>query len=93
MNTDTLIQLEKLNKLELTETERGYIAAFTDFTDAEINKLSACDTTNVAVMPSLSELENVFRKDVSEKLFSREDLLKDAPAHMDGYWQVPRLLD
>ena len=93
MYKDVLIQLEKLNKLELTEEEREYIGNFSDFAEGEAECLRRCDTENVAPMPSLSELVNVFRKDVMEQPFSRDDLQKDSPEHMDGYWQVPRLLD
>ena len=93
MYKDVLIRLEKLNKLELTETERARISEFANFAEREAACLRLCDTSNVAPMPSLSELVNVFRKDVMEQTFSREDLQKDAPEHSDGYWQVPRLLD
>ena len=93
MYKDVLIQLEKLNKLELTEAEREQIGGFITFADSEAQCLKSCPTDGVKPMPSLSELVNVFRKDVMEKNFPREDLQKDAPEHMDGYWQVPRLLD
>ena len=93
MDKDVLIQLEKLNKLDLTEAERTQIGGFIDFADSEAQRLRNCNTDGIAPMPSLSELVNVFRKDVMEQTFSREDLQKDAPEHSDGYWQVPRLLD
>jgi aspartyl/glutamyl-tRNA(Asn/Gln) amidotransferase C subunit len=35
----------------------------------------------------------VLREDVAEKNFDRDDLQKGAPETMDGYWQVPRLVE
>jgi len=34
----------------------------------------------------------VLREDVPAQPFDREDLLAQAPESMDGYWQVPRVL-
>jgi Asp-tRNA(Asn)/Glu-tRNA(Gln) amidotransferase C subunit len=35
----------------------------------------------------------VVREDIERKLFTRDELQKGAPETMDGYWQVPRLVD
>ena len=35
----------------------------------------------------------ITREDVAKKLFTRDDLQKGAPETMDGYWQVPRVVE
>ena len=34
-----------------------------------------------------------FYEDVEKKLFTRDELQRSAPETMDGYWQVPRLVE
>ena len=43
----------------------------------------------VHVMPILT----VVREDVEKKLFTRDQLQQGAPETVDGYWQVPRLVE
>jgi aspartyl-tRNA(Asn)/glutamyl-tRNA(Gln) amidotransferase subunit C len=93
MDRDTLIGLQKQNQLELTEDERSRVLEFFSVLGAEEKKLAAVDTENVEPMVHLHPMHNIFREDVPLQRYSREDLLKGAPEHTDGYWQVPRLLE
>ena len=38
-------------------------------------------------------IETVVREDVAKKIFTRDELQKGAPEVMDGYWQVPRVVE
>ena len=93
MEKDTLLLLEKVNQLSLNEDERASVLAF--FEDAEKDKaaLDAIDTENVLRMVHALPIDTVLREDVAKKIFSRDDLQKGAPEVMDGYWQVPRVVE
>ena len=93
MEKDTLLLLEKVNQLSLTEDERAKLLAF--FGEAEKDKaaLDAIDTENVLRMVHALPIETVVREDVAKKIFTRDELQKGAPEVMDGYWQVPRVVE
>ena len=93
MEKDTLLLLEKVNQLSLTEDERAQVLAF--FEEAEKDKaaLDAIDTENVVRMVHALPIGTVVREDVAKKLFTRDQLQQGAPEVMDGYWQVPRVVE
>ena len=62
---------------------------------AEINRIKAEKAALIEQADQLiadkkfgTELE-----DVQNKMFTRDELQQGAPETMDGYWQVPRLVD
>ena len=93
MNSESLFGLEQLNKVQLTEEEKSLILEFFCQQEKEISTLDAIDTTNVERMVHVMPMENILRKDVMIKNFTRDDLQEDAPESYDGYWQVPRLVE
>ena len=58
-----------------------------------MTRLNAIDTETVERMVHVLPIETVVREDVAKKLFERDDLQKGAPEVMDGYWQVPRVVE
>ena len=93
MNEDILRRLQKLNQLKLDEQETRDVLAFFEAQSAEMEKLCAIDTENVERMVHVMPILTVVREDVVVKKFSREELQAGAPETMDGYWQVPRLVE
>ena len=93
MNEDILRRLQKLNQLKLDEQETRDVLAFFEAQGAEMEKLCAIDTENVERMVHVMPILTVVREDVVIKNFSREELQAGAPETMDGYWQVPRLVE
>ena len=93
MEKDTLLLLEKVNQLSLTEKERCNVLAFFEKAEDDMTALSAIDTENVERMVHVLPIDTVVRADVAKKLFDRDDLQKGAPEVMDGYWQVPRVVE
>lgn len=93
MNSESLVGLEKLNKIRLTEEEKAAILDFFEQQEKEISTLDAIDTANVERMVHVMPMENILREDVMIKNFTRDDLQEDAPESYDGYWQVPRLVE
>ena len=93
MNNESLIQLEKLNKVHLTECERIEMLSFFERQSKEISGLDVIRTENVERMVHVMPMTNVIREDVAKKDFTRDQLQEDAPESYDGYWQVPRLVE
>ena len=93
MERDTLRRLEMLNQLSLTEAQKEDVIAFFAARDGELKTLEAIDTSETERMVHVMPIMTVVREDVAKKLFTRDDLQKGAPETMDGYWQVPRLVE
>ena len=89
----TLDRLEKLNQLALTEEERETLLGFFGGQENELASLNNIDTENVERMVHVMPILTVVREDVQNKMFTRDELQQGAPETMDGYWQVPRLVD
>ena len=92
MDRDTLVGLEQLNQLTLTTEEQDEMLAFFAAREADWEALAQIDTENVERMVHVRPMINVLREDVPAQPFDRDDLLAQAPESMDGYWQVPRVL-
>ena len=93
MEKETLRLLCKVNQLELTEEQKDCFLSFMDEREADIKALDAIDTENVEIMVHVMPIMTVVREDKVVKSFTREDLQKGAPETMDGYWQVPRVVE
>ena len=93
MDKTTLLSLEKVNQLALTDAERENILAFFAQQDEKMAELVAIDTENTERMVHVMPIMTVVREDVAKKLFTRDELQKGAPETMDGYWQVPRVVE
>ena len=92
MDREKLVGLEKLNQLALTLEEQDEMLAFFAAREADWEALAQIDTENVERMVHVRPMINVLREDVPAQPFDRDDLLAQAPESMDGYWQVPRVL-
>ena len=93
MDKEVLRRLEKLNQLQLTDAQKDDVLAFLDRQYSEMDQLNAIDTENVERMVHVMPIFTVVRDDVAIKTFTRDQLQQDAPENMDGYWQVPRLVE
>ncbi len=93
MDTIRLESLQKLNQLKLTEEETEKLLVFFTKAQEDASILEAIDTDNIERMVHVMPLTNIIRQDVAKKIYTREQLQKQAPEEMDGYWQVPRLVD
>lgn len=93
MDKEVLRRLEKENQLQLTDTQKETVLAFLQEQHSQLEKLNAIDTENVERMVHVLPINTVVREDVAMQKFSREDLQEGAPETMDGYWQVPRVVE
>jgi aspartyl/glutamyl-tRNA(Asn/Gln) amidotransferase C subunit len=93
MENETLRLLEKVNQLALTEAEKVSVLAFFEKREQDMAVLNAIDTEGVERMVHVLPILTVVREDIEKKLFTRDELQKGAPETMDGYWQVPRVVE
>ena len=93
MDRETLRRLELLNQLKLTEEQKNEVISFFEIREKELETLNKIDTSNTERMVHVMPIMTVVREDVVVKKFSREELQAGAPETMDGYWQVPRLVE
>ena len=93
MDIKTLERLQKLNQLNLTEEETAKILSFVETAAKDAEILDTVNTDNVERMVYVMPMTNIIREDIAKKLFTRDQLQEQAPEAMDGYWQVPRLVD
>lgn len=93
MERETLRLLCKVNQLDLTEEQKTAFLSFMDEREADIKALDAIDTEDVERMVHVMPIMTVVREDKVIKNFTREQLQAGAPETMDGYWQVPRVVE
>ena len=93
MDIKTLSRLQKLNQLNLTQTEENELMEFFAKAENDAEILSTVDTENVERMVYVMPMTNIIREDIAKKLYTRDQLQEQAPESMDGYWQVPRLVE
>ena len=93
MEKDTLLLLEKVNQLHLEDAEKETVLTFFAQQEQTAAILEPIDTTNTERMVHVLPLLTVVREDVAQKLFTRDELQRGAPETMDGYWQVPRVVE
>ena len=92
MTVEELKALESLNEFRFTDAEERKAMEIFGIMEAQSAELQTIDTANTEVMVHCMPMTNVFREDVREQVFTREELLKGAPEHSDDSWIVPRLV-
>ncbi len=92
MTAEILTALENLNELRLTDTETTKAMEVFGYMESEATELQGLDTENTEVMVHCMPMTNVFREDVREQPFTREELLDGAPERNEDSWVVPRLV-
>ena len=81
---------EAMAKLDLSESERKEVSDMADLLIDSFSTLSKIDTDNTEPMYTVLGVQNVLREDVCVKMFSRDEILANAPMQYDGYFQVPK---
>src|SRR5215207_2182637 len=86
---DALIEkLSRLSMLRFNEKEREEIKADLQKMIGFVDKLKELDTTGVEPLLHMSANRDVLRNDLPEHMISREEALKNAPAHDGVYFLV-----
>jgi aspartyl-tRNA(Asn)/glutamyl-tRNA(Gln) amidotransferase subunit C len=82
-----------LARLELSADEKGQLVEQLGRILGYIEKLDELDTTGVEPTSHVLPIRNVMRADEARDGMSREEVLKQAPASHDGYFEVPRVVE
>ena len=93
MDKTALAPSLSLNQLALTEAETDEVIAYFGALAEGEKLLGAPEITEAEPMIHVIDLENILREDVASQPFTRDELQAGAPEAMDGYWQVPRLVE
>lgn len=93
ISDETIEYVGILAKLELSEEEKEQakkdMGSMLDY----IDKLNELDTSAVNPMSHVFPVHNVFREDVVVNGDDRENILKNAPEHKDGSFEVPKTVE
>lgn len=82
-----------LAKLDLTGEEKTSMEREMQDIIAFANQLNQVETTGIPVTAHVMPIENVFRQDVPNTVFMREELLENTPQKQDGYIFVPQIVE
>ncbi|MCL1900950.1 MAG: Asp-tRNA(Asn)/Glu-tRNA(Gln) amidotransferase subunit GatC [Firmicutes bacterium] len=94
MDKKTLIEFEKITKLELSENEREEFLTKINDSLKSFDKLLNIDTDNLEPLICVLESQkNILREDKAQKNFERNELLKGARDADDGYFIVPKTIE
>ncbi|MEO6705541.1 MAG: Asp-tRNA(Asn)/Glu-tRNA(Gln) amidotransferase subunit GatC [Ginsengibacter sp.] len=90
---DALIEkMADLSRLEFNEDEKLEIKYELEKMIGFFDKLNELDTTGIEPLLHMSDNINMFRKDIVKGEISREDVFKNAPAHTDEFFKVPKVI-
>lgn len=84
---------ETMVKLSLPPEERKWITERVSSLEERFTALDDIRTDGVLPLVTVSDLTNVLREDVTEKLLPREEILEGAPELYGDYFQVPRTVE
>jgi aspartyl-tRNA(Asn)/glutamyl-tRNA(Gln) amidotransferase subunit C len=87
-----ILKLEKLSRLELSETERNQILGDLNNILKMIEKLDELDTNDVEPLTHITEGQNVLRDDEIKNQLSKEEALSNSPTEDEQYFKVPRVI-
>jgi len=92
ITTEDIEYVARLAKLNLSSDEKEMLTSQMDGIVEMANKISSLDTTGVNPTNHILEIKNVFREDEVRESYSREDILKNAPAKEAGCLVVPNVV-
>lgn len=88
-----ILRLEKLARLELSETERTTFQGDLNNILEMVEKLSEIDTTGIEPLRHVIDTAKAWRKDEIHQPISKADALKNAPNHDDDYFKVLKVIE
>ncbi len=92
LNTEEVIKISKLARIELTDTEvekfQKELSAILDF----VEELKTVNTEGIEEVSQVTGLVNVQRQDKIVETDCRDEILSQAPEIKDGYFKVKAIL-
>lgn len=93
VNKELISRLEKLARLQLTETERAEFAGDLTRILEMVDKLLELDTTGVEPLSYPAETETEWREDQVGPQLSQSEALKNAPKQDGQFFRVPKIIE
>ncbi len=81
-----------LARLSFTAEEKEVLTGQLNEILIYMEQLNGLATSNVEPLAQVIELDNVFRPDVLMPSYPQEEVLKNAPAHTDKFFKVPKVI-
>lgn len=92
IDRETVLNVAKLSKLELTEEEVEVFSKQLGDILRFIEKLNELNTEDVEPFYELINQATPLREDTPKESLSQEEALKNAPQKEDGFFVVPRVV-
>lgn len=93
IDTELISRLEKLARLELSDTEREAIRQDLNKVLDMVEKLQELDTSEVAPLVYLTPEVNRWRDDEVRGQLARREAMRNAPDEDGTYFKVPKVID
>ena len=90
---EQVIHVADLARLKLTEEEQELITKDLENVINFADKLNELDIDNIDPTAHVIPIQNVFREDIKNESFDREELLKNAPESEEGCYSVPKIVE
>ncbi len=92
IDKDLILKLEKLARLQLSETERTQLTGDLNNILKMVSKLEELDTDNIKPLIYVSDEINRLRADEVKNQVSKVEALKNAPDKDENYFKVPNMM-
>jgi aspartyl-tRNA(Asn)/glutamyl-tRNA(Gln) amidotransferase subunit C len=93
ISVDQVKHVAHLARLAITEEEAEKFTKQLDAIISFAEQLNELDTDNVEPTSHVLELKNVLREDIPSVGLPREEVLKNAPEHIEGQIMVPAIIE
>ncbi|GMQ56872.1 Asp-tRNA(Asn)/Glu-tRNA(Gln) amidotransferase subunit GatC [Vallitalea sediminicola] len=82
-----------LARLNLTEEEKEQMTTDMEVIIEFANRINEINIDNINPTAHIIPINNVFREDIVNPSFSRDELLSNAPNRANGCFSVPRIVE
>lgn len=90
---ETIDHVADMVKLSLTEKDKAQLTKDLNSIVSYMDTMNDIDTDEVEGMTHVLPMKNLFRQDMLKSSSDREEILRNAPSHKDGSFQVPKAVD
>ena len=75
-----------------SEADREWALESAEMLINVFDELEKIEVLDIEPLITVLDIKTVLRDDVTEKCFTQEELLSNAPEQYDGYFQVPKTI-
>ena len=93
ISNDQVKYVANLARLAVTDEEAEVLTNQLDAIITFAELLNEVDTEDIKPTTHVLDLKNIMREDIAKKGLDNEEVIKNAPDHVDGYIRVPSILE